>query len=205
MDAELTELIEALKHPRTSKRRAAAQKLRKLGRVEAGPALFEALEVDIKREETWETQYQIVRAIGECNYKPALPKLIEIAADPNRKTLELSAAGMAIVWLARKDDHDSGPVLSVLQGDYHWLVKSGAITAVAMLRMRFPTDVAAEVINLATFSQEAYLQHLAIACAGWHGPIVDSYLDRCERSHLDFVREAASMARRGIYQKINII
>ncbi|MBI5706704.1 MAG: hypothetical protein HZC36_06905 [Armatimonadetes bacterium] len=204
-ESEFHALIEGLKCSQTAKRRSAAIKLRKVGLPEAGPALLDALEAEIRKKVTWETQYQLLRALGECDYRPALSRILEIASDPERKTLELSAAGMSIVRLARKDDNDPEPILAILRSNYHWLVKSGATCATAMLKMRFTEEIAASILSIAPNRDEGDWYFLAIACAGWSGPAVGRFLETCEQSRLGFVREAALLARAGKYKRISIL
>lgn len=69
----ITEEIELLSHARSPKRRAAAKRLRKLGDPAAGPSLLAALQEELNDDRTWETQYQMIMAIGHCDYKEALP------------------------------------------------------------------------------------------------------------------------------------
>jgi HEAT repeat protein len=68
-------LVEQLASPQSAKRRSAAKKLRKLKAAEAGPALLAALERELQDARTWETQYQMVMALGECGHRAALPFL----------------------------------------------------------------------------------------------------------------------------------
>lgn len=74
----MDELLEQLNDKKSAKRRSEAKKLRKLGNVDAGPYLLEALQEEFKDVRTWETQYQMIMAIGEWEYKKALPFIKEI-------------------------------------------------------------------------------------------------------------------------------
>jgi HEAT repeat protein len=75
----LNEIVAQLGDKKSAKRRSAAKKLRKLNYVDVGSSILSALEAELKDVRTWETQYQMIMAIGECGYKPALPFLNELA------------------------------------------------------------------------------------------------------------------------------
>ena len=75
----MNEIVIQLGDKKSIKRRSAAKKLRKLKDFDAGPSILAALESELKDIRTWETQYQMIMAIGECGYKPALPFLSELA------------------------------------------------------------------------------------------------------------------------------
>jgi HEAT repeat protein len=63
---ELAVLIAQLQDKNSAKRRSAARLIRKRGDESAGPALLEALKIELEDSRTWETQYQMIMAIGHC-------------------------------------------------------------------------------------------------------------------------------------------
>lgn len=200
------ELLEQLKDARSPKRRAATVKLRKLGDPSVGAALLEALEAEMPKVVTWETQYQMIRALGEIGYGPALPRLRELANESLEATTLYTAFGDAIFRLSQKHPNDSEPLLELLQGSYPDNLKWGALKAVAMLQCKFSAEVAASILGmLPTVDQinEPELFFPVVACAGWSGPAVNAFLDQCEASKSEEVREAARNARRGKYTKFN--
>ena len=93
----MDELLEQLKDKKSAKRHSAAKKLRKLGNVGAGPYLLKALQNELKDTRTWETQYQLIMAIGECEYKKALSFIKEISKRDFDATMVYMAIGDAIV------------------------------------------------------------------------------------------------------------
>jgi HEAT repeat protein len=50
----------------SAKRRSAAKRLGKLADETAGPALLHALQREIGDRRTWETQYEMIMALGAC-------------------------------------------------------------------------------------------------------------------------------------------
>ncbi|MEV6973227.1 hypothetical protein [Kitasatospora sp. NPDC093806] len=72
MASTLDKAVEQLGHRLSPKRRSAATRLRRLADPAAGPPLLEALEREVRDSRTWETQYQMVMALGMCGHRPAL-------------------------------------------------------------------------------------------------------------------------------------
>ncbi|MEE8625083.1 MAG: HEAT repeat domain-containing protein [Acidiferrobacterales bacterium] len=77
---EIAQAIEQLSHAKSPKRRGAAKTLRRNAVKTAGQALLDALQKEVRDPRTWETQYQMVMAIGESGYTDALPFLCELAS-----------------------------------------------------------------------------------------------------------------------------
>lgn len=111
MSSEIALLVEQLAARQSPKRRAAARKLRTLKVAAAGPALLTALEREVADPRTWETQYQMVMALGECGYREALPLLEAFAQRPFEATMVYVAPGDAIVRLSYAGPSDVAPVL----------------------------------------------------------------------------------------------
>ncbi|MFE2729279.1 hypothetical protein [Kitasatospora sp. NPDC059327] len=93
----MREAIERLEDKSSARRRGAAKKLRKIADPTVGPQIFRALEREIKDVRTWETQYQMVMAIGECRYAPARDLLRDMAKRPIVATTLYLALGDSIV------------------------------------------------------------------------------------------------------------
>lgn len=204
MKPETSIHVELLQHPQSPKRRSAAIKLRKLGDPSAGPALLVALERELARVVTWETQYQMVRALGECGYRPALPLLRQLATTPLDATMIYVAVGDAVVRLARSSDGDAEPVLELLTATFHRFVPAGAIRACAMIPMKLSEEAAAEVLQRA----ERLLEGLDIfwavlASAGWSGSAVTTFLNKHVMSSNGDIAKAARLAQQGKYMKVS--
>ena len=144
---------------KSPKRRSAAKKLRKLKNVDAGLSLLAALETELKDVRTWETQYQMIMAIGECGYKPALPFLNELAKQDFEATMVYVAIGDAIVRLSIENDRDTNPIFELLETGNEMLV-DGALRAMAMLKM-VPSDSHIEKIISYVAARE--LNHVFIS------------------------------------------
>ena len=202
MDATLNIVIDQLKAPQSPKRRAAAKKLRKIGSPEAGGALLDALLREIQDSRTWETQYQLVMALGECKHREALPHLEVLVGKPFDATMIYLALGDAIVRLTTYGSADVGAVLTFVRSGQNRMLIDGAFRAMAMLRLVPSQEDSKEIIGYASkFSPEDGLRFwVAAASPGWTGSHVAAYLDSCSASTRQDVREAAALARAGKYK-----
>lgn len=130
MGLTVEEAVAQLKHRQSPKRRSAAKALRKAGEASAGPALFAALQAEVPDPRTWETQYQMVMAVGECNYKPALPWLMEFAQSLDDPLMLAVGVGDAVTRLS--DDRDAAVEWALHVGN--WSLLDGVLRALAMTR-----------------------------------------------------------------------
>jgi len=146
-ETDLSALTAQLRHKASAKRRSAAKRLRKLGLASACPALLDALQHELRDERTWETQYQMVMALGASSCTTALSLLRELAQRRMNATMVLVAVGDAIVRLARRFEHDPDPVLEVLGIDNEPSLFDGALRAVAMLHLRFHPEVVEKLLD----------------------------------------------------------
>jgi PBS lyase HEAT-like repeat-containing protein len=198
---ELTSLLES---SASQKRRSAAKKLRKLGDPLAGPALLSALKRELPDKRTWETQYQMIMALGHCGYKESTPLLHILAYERFEHTMVLVAVGDAYVRLSRTSDDDSKPLFDVIAVCNDHMLLDGALRAVAMLRMNFGEDCTAKIIDAVVARNEEYLWFwTAAACPGWSGAAVEAFLDRCLLSNREDIQTAARAAKLKKYRKWN--
>ena len=103
-------VVVQLSDAHSAKRRAAAKAIRKLGDPFAGPAIVNALRKEIQDPRTWETQYQMIMALGECRYEPSIPLLLDLSARKH-EYMVFVAIGDALVRLSveRERGNDAHP------------------------------------------------------------------------------------------------
>lgn len=101
---DIPTLIEQLRDGKSPKRRSAAKALRRKKAAKAGPALLRSLADEMADLRAWETQYQMVMALGECGHVEALPMLQEIAGMELKHTMVLVAVGDAVTRLEHLAD-----------------------------------------------------------------------------------------------------
>jgi hypothetical protein len=198
--ASLIEDVQLLQHPRSPKRRSAAKRLRKLRDPSAGPALLEALKREVTDPRTWETQYQMIMALGECKYLPALSYLKELADRSFEATMVYVALGDALVRLQFTPEQEAVAVTEVMDTGNEMLI-DGAFRAMAMLRMVPRTKEIREILSFASaLPPDSGLRFWPlVATAGWKGDTVEAFIDGCAKSNRVDLREAAEQARTGKY------
>lgn len=201
-DDDVKAAIDLLGHKLSAKRRSGAKQLRKFRRPEAGPALLAALRHEVGDPRTWETQYQMVMALAESRYSPALAYLEELAQHPFEATMVYTALGDAIVRLGRSSAEDAGPVLRLLDSGNERLI-DGALRAVAMLQLTLDQAAVERIVTFASAlpSADGLRLWVAAAAPGWRGPAVESFLRECAHSSREDVRQAAVAAAQGSYRK----
>jgi HEAT repeat protein len=195
-----TEAIALLAAKTSAKRRAAAKRLRRLKDPAAGPALLATLQREVQDPRTWETQYQLIMALGESNYRPALPYLRELAQRPFEATMIYMALGDAIVRLVREFADDVTPALDLMRTGNPMLI-DGAFRAVAMLRLRPQAEAIEQIVDyVAALPVGHYLRFwVAAAAPGWDHPKVAAFLQSCVDGDREDVRAAASAAQQKKY------
>ena len=198
--SDLSDDIQLLEDKRSPKRRSAAKRLRKLGDVAAGPALLKRAKKEILDPRTWETQYQLIMAIGECEYVDALPFLESLSETKIEATMVYVGIGDALVRLKSKGGNDVAPVLSLMMSDNHMLI-DGAFRAMAMLKM-VPSDDAINAILefVSKFDIEHGIRFWPLAAsAGWNGNNVEKYVSKCSQSSRQDLQHAAKLAGESKY------
>ena len=200
--ATLAEDIDLLSHSRSPKRRAGAKRLRKRGDATAGPALLSALKREVEDPRTWETQYQLVMAIGECGYSEALPFLRELASRDLKATMIYVGLGDALVRLEVRSNQDASAVLRILESGNDMLI-DGALRAMAMLRMVPSQRQIEEILQYASsLPADSGNRFWPLAAApGWYGDVVDEFVAECAKSDREDLRTAASLASSQKYRK----
>ena len=198
--SKLSDDIQLLEDKRSPKRRSAAKRLRKLGDVAAGPALLKRLKTEVLDPRTWETQYQLIMAIGECKYLIALPFLEVLSKTKFEATMIYVAIGDALVRLKREGRNDIAPVLSLMSSDNDMLV-DGAFRAMAMLKMVPSNDAIVAILEFVSkFEIDHGIRFWPLAAsAGWHGDNVRKYISECSQSHREDLQHAAKFADEGKY------
>jgi HEAT repeat protein len=187
---------------KSPKRRSAAKKLRKLKDIDTGPSILAALESELKDVRTWETQYQMIMAIGECGYKPALPFLNELAKQNFEATMVYVAIGDAVVRLSIENERDTTSIFKIIDTGNAMLI-DGALRAMAMLKM-VPIDSHIEkIINYVAKKElnEGIHFWVVAAAPGWSGARVNEYLDYCAKSPRQEITSAVDLARKNKYKK----
>lgn len=201
------ELIEGLNSTRSAERRKAAKKLLALEDRGASAALIEALRKEVQDPRTWETQYFMAAALGECgDPKEAIPLLEELARVDFEATQVLAGVGYALARLRMGDDHDAEPILELLrEGTYD--VARGALQTLALKQIPLNESQAGVVMDFieATEARDSKtrIRFWALAAAAeWQGDRARQFLE-ASSAQRDY-KQAAQRALAGKYTKVRL-
>ena len=181
MATKLSDDIELLTHSHSTKRRSAAKRIRKLGDVAAGPALVAALQEELNDDRTWETQYQMVMAIGHCQYTDALP-FVETLVPRKLGGMIDVAIGDTLFRLSRKHENDAERAIELVIDAENKSLAQGAMQAVAMLRMVPDESIIQRLVqhglSLDLGDDDWTVIWLLRAAPGWPDQIVEPLLEK---------------------------
>ena len=198
----LNEALGQLNDRSSAKRRSAAKRLRALGDPTAGPALLNALRAEVDDQRTWETQYQMIMALGTCRHAPAGELLEHLAEQQDDYTMVGVALGDALVRIEWATNHSLTTVDRLVATGPPGVI-DGTFRAIAMLQL-VPDDELIERI-IAFVTPLDYVDPLrywvAAAAASWNGLNVETYLRSCLTSQRDHLIEAATASLNGTHLK----
>jgi len=119
-------------------RRKAAKRIRVLNLVELSDDLYNAYLKEKEDKRTWETQMQMIQALGAIGYKKALPEINKIIDKNERLDMITFVAALSYVRLMRKNPNDVSPILYLMK-EGQLSVLCGAMAALTFDNM-VPTD-----------------------------------------------------------------
>jgi HEAT repeat protein len=204
---EFDNAIQSLQEKQSAKRRSGAKKLRRMKLKEAGPYLITALNKEIADSRTWETQYQLIMAIGECEVVAAAPLLRQLARQSFDATMIYMAVGDALVRLANAENLVLEPVIDELIESRNAMLIEGGLRAIAMLRLVLDQDLVKKLLDhvsrMPSGDERTDWSRLWVAAAapGWAFPEVTMYLKECIESEFGQLKLAATAALQGKYRK----
>ncbi|MGW4379427.1 HEAT repeat domain-containing protein [Kitasatospora sp. NPDC004531] len=200
MALTLDEAVAQLGHRLSPKRRSAAARLRRLADPAAGPSLTEALQREVRDTRTWETQYQLVMALGACGHRPARDLIRELAQRSFEATMVYTALGDAIIRLSTPDETADSLRWCLEAGTP--MLADGALRAVAMQRLLLDTATIDCILDyldpLEPYDGRRFWA--AAAAAGWTGTRVTAFLQGCAAGPRADVADAATSSLQGKYQ-----
>ncbi|MFL5367612.1 MAG: hypothetical protein ACJ78V_04785 [Myxococcales bacterium] len=170
--------IDRLGAPRSAERRAAAKALRRHPSRGAGRPILAAAMKEIRDPRTWETQYQMMMALGACGYQPALPVLRRLKY-PELPHMVVCAIGDSILRLWSTTVGTTRPLRWVLSRSCDPLLE-GALRAVAMERLPVAKRVASDMLRRTREAGfEASRAWAAAAVMEWDLPQKKAFLKWC--------------------------
>lgn len=202
-------LIEQLNDKISAKRRSAAKKLRKLKNKDAGPALLEALKNELKDKRTWETQYQMIMALGESGHTDGLDFLQQLAKQDFEATMLYVAIGDSItrlIYLTENSVHKA--IIQMLSNTENPLFSDGILRAIAMQKIVPEEEDINKLLKFADSNgtPDNNITWIASASAGWHkNENTISFLKKHADSENKQTKKAAEAALKKKYIKWSVL
>lgn len=133
---EIDKIRNDLNNGTSPKRRSAAIKIGKLNISDLGNELLQSYIKEKDNDRTWETQVEMIRALGKLKYKPAIETIQEVLQNPNSDSARTVAATIAYIRLKRYDNNDAQPVIDLISNDPNKSIISGAFSVLAFDDMK---------------------------------------------------------------------
>jgi hypothetical protein len=139
-------ISENLNSSKSEIRRKAAIRIRELNLVELGDNLYNAYLKEKEDKRTWETQMQMIQALGAIGYKKALSEINTIIDKNERLDMITFAAALSYVRLMKKRFNDISPIINLMKKG-QLSILCGAMAALAFDDMIPEDEEIAEIIN----------------------------------------------------------
>jgi len=181
----MSELIQFLTSKQTGKVRKAAILLQKKNVPEIEELVIEALQYEIITNKSWETQSELIKALGINRYKKSLDILESIANKNEEYDRITNSTGTSLIRITRLDLSDVSELLKRLYS-MKYSLGYGLLDALGYDRMHpSKEDINTIITKCWDFGikrDKGYVDPrygLAAACAGWDGETVSNFLIHC--------------------------
>jgi len=183
-----TEEIKTKLHStKSADRKRSANEIGKLKLTDLADDLYQAYIKETKDKRTWETQVEMILALGLLDYKNALTEIETIIKANNPHDMITNAAAQTYVRLKRKSLNDATPVLELLRFGGLSTV-SGCLKPLGYDRMQPDEEQINELIKI-TWDLNKHKDYepaygdprygIAAACAGWDRRLTKDFLEHC--------------------------
>ena len=179
------EILEKLNSKKSADRKKATREISKNIIVEFGDELYKKYIEEIKDKKAWETQCEMIDALGIIQYKQAFEMIDKIVKENIVHDTITIRAATAYVRLKRKSLNDGSPVLVLLEfGRISVIV--GALKALAYDKMIPDNETIEKIINFCWDLKNHKdivngisdgRNYLAIACANWKIKMTEKILN----------------------------
>ena len=181
------EIITLLNDSSTLNRRKAAKIIFKEKTSDVGQILLDALVKELKNENSkqWETQVEMIKAIGKIRFTPALPVITDICRKNKDHDAITIVSAAAYVRLKRESLSDISPVLELLALN-GFSVSTGALTALGIDQMMPDENGIKQLISICFDLGKGVhpglgdpRSGLIAACANWNKSLTNDFLLHC--------------------------
>jgi hypothetical protein len=186
----LEEIKAKLFSKKSADRRRAAKEIGKSKIYELADDLYQRYLDEIKDNRTWETQCEMIKALGILNYKQAIEQ-IEIIVNQNtpHDTITIFAA-TTYVQLTRESINDAKPILDLFKFGSVSVIH-GAVLTLAVDKMTPNPEEIKEILHFCRdinkhkdrigheYGLMDVRRYVAIACANWDKTLTIDFLNHC--------------------------
>lgn len=210
---QLAEAVELLRNPKALKRESGAKRLRKLGLPEAGSAVFEALQRELKDKRTWSAKYHLIVTLGVLKHLPALPLLWELAGQEMEATILYLAMGDALMRLLLSNGVSPAEAWAKILTTRRPMLFDGALRATALLKLVPDTETICSMLLVAEKPEFVEQVHgypgdpsgihywAAVASAGWPQELTREFFISCQNIDSTSLKHATELALKRKYVK----
>lgn len=192
LSAKLDELTRQLSDRRSARRRSAAKQIGNLGDPAACSSLQKTLKAEVVDARTWETQYEIIIALGSCRCTAAVP-ILKSLVDLGFKFDSLyGAVGDSLIRIALAEGRFEAELrwcLKVAQAD----LLDGAMKAMWDENAHVNPELSSRLVDY-LLNQDPYAgvrYWAALAARRWEGEASQRFLEDCAAGPRSDVAAAA--------------
>lgn len=202
---EISLITDDLQNKISSKRKSAAKKVGKNHLVQLGDNLYQSYIREREDKRTWETQVEMILALGKIGYVKALPDLKLIIDKNIPHDMITIAAARSYVRLKRTNLNDAEPVIELLK-DGNLSVLVGATNILTYDDMHPSEEHIKEIISLLNSKDESEISISGLsdprmsvisAMSRWKDSASQNYLERFKLSKNKNLSNCAELALKG--------
>jgi|GEM_PF-5968271 len=200
---EILQIENDLQDNKSAKRKNASKKIRKYKLYELGDALYKAYIEEYNDIRTWETQEEMILALGYIDYKKSLPEIQKRISSLDRN---VAVSARTYVRLKRENLNDIEPILELVKSDNPQLI--GGATSVLTFDNMTPSDE--DIKKLISIFDQKYKDdvfvpqgttdpriYLMSAMSRWNKLICETYIMRFLNSSNYYLKKSAELAFKG--------
>jgi len=208
---DVIQIEQELQNNQSAKRRSSAKKIGKNELTQLGDQLYNAYKKECEDKRTWETQTEMILALGRIGYKNALQDLEQIIKKNEPHDMITIAAARSYVRLKRANLNDAKPVIELMQ-EGNLSVLNGALGVLTYDDMKPSEDEIKKIIALLDTKQESDISirglsdprsFLISAMSKWDKKLCSEYLNRfvnSDNSRLKTIAESAINGKKSHYE-----
>ena len=207
------EIKSKLTSNKSADRRRAAKEIGRNRLVDFSAELFRAYLDERRDKRTWETQVEMILALGLCDHKMALTEIEPIVRANHPHDMITYASAQTYVRLKRQSLSDAKPILELLKFGGLSVV-DGCLNPLAYDKMTPTENQITELVSLCwnLHNHRDRLGHengycdprygLAAGCAGWDKRLTKEFLEHCLITGDGPVKYVAENSLKGKYGKL---